>query len=154
MSTTPTPHRRGLRRPAFVAALALGTAVLTGCLSADQQTAFELVNDSRSDNGRPTLNADMKTSDKAQKWSQHMATTGVLEHTGGAGSLDPSGIDHWCAVAENVGKASSVKTVQDLFMADPPHRKNVLGTYDRVGVGVVKKGTTYWVTQIFVRTNC
>ncbi|MCU1498606.1 MAG: hypothetical protein JWM47_2559 [Acidimicrobiales bacterium] len=152
MTSTRTAHRRLARRSAFVATLALGAAALSGCLNADQQNVVKLVNHARGQKGVPAMSTDLKVSDKAQAWSQHMAKTGVLEHTGGGGALDPSGIDNWCAIGENVGRGGSLQAVHDAFMASDHHRENIEGNFKRIGTGVVKKGNTYWVTEIFVRS--
>jgi uncharacterized protein YkwD len=151
MSTDrPTARRSTVRRSALAAAAAV--VVLAGCLSADQSTVSGQINTSRKDVRLASLSADSPAMAKAQAWSEHMAKTGVLEHTGGGSKLDTKGLSNWCAVGENVGYGPSLDRVHAGFMASPPHKANILGRYDRVGTGIAKKGSTYWVTHIFLRS--
>ena len=148
-----TSTGRSPRRLARFAAVAVAAAlVLTGCLSADQQADLDLMNAARKSNRLTALNSDAAAASKAQAWSQSMARTGKLEHTGGGSKLDTSGLTKWCSVGENVGKGSSVQVIHDAFMRSSEHKANILGRYDRVGVGVYKSGKTYWVTEIFIRS--
>lgn len=148
----PNRRRRACRTGTAVAAVIAVGLLLTGCLSTDQSQDIDLVNASRKSARLGALNADYGASDKAQAWSEHMARTGVLEHTGGGSSVDPSGLTKWCSVGENVGYGSSVAQVHDAFMASPPHKAHILGSYDRIGTGVYKSGSRYWVTEIFIRS--
>lgn len=144
---------RSPRRLGTVAAAIVATALLlTGCLSADQTKDIDLVNASRKSAKLRTLTADTTASAKAQSWSVHMSRTGVLEHTGGGSKVDPSGLTNWCSVGENVGYGSSVQQVHDAFMRSAAHKAHILGNYTRIGTGVYKSGTRYWVTEIFIRS--
>lgn len=147
------PHRRAPKRSARRAAILVASAALlfTACLSADQQRDVDLVNRARTAAKLTTLTVDQAAATKAQNWSAHMASTGVLEHTGGGTKLDPSGLTNWCSIGENVGKGPSVQAVHDAFMASSTHKANILGRYQRVGTGVVHEGDLYWVTEIFLR---
>jgi uncharacterized protein YkwD len=149
-TTEATTPRRTLRRSAI--ALFAATLLLTGCLSADQTTVSGQITSSRKGARLAALNSDAPAMSKAQAWSERMAATGVLEHTGGGSKLDTTGLGNWCAIGENVGYGSSLARVHDAFLASSTHRANILGRYDRVGVGVAKKGSTYWVTHIFLRS--
>ncbi len=111
-----------------------------------------LVNQSRAANRLGALNGDVAAMKKAQAWSDRMAATGKLEHTGGGNNLDPSGVTGWCSYGENVGYGASVETVQAQFMNSTIHKNNILGRFDRVGVGVTVRGNYVWVTQIFLRS--
>jgi uncharacterized protein YkwD len=83
----------------------------------------------------------------AHRHSVQMARRGFLFHHGCLACRFPSGT--WRAVAENVGTAGSLRHVHRMMMRSSDHRQNVLGGFDDVGVGVVRKGGRYWVTQIF-----
>ena len=135
-----------------IAAVALATVALAGCLSADQTTVTDQVNGSRKDVRMSALSADSAAMSKAQAWSETMARTGKLEHSGGGSKVSTTGLTKWCAVGENVGYGPSLDRIHAAFMASAPHKANILGRYDRVGVGVAKKGSTYWVTHIFIRS--
>lgn len=146
-----TPARRGhpIRAALAIAAAAL---LLAGCLTPDQQQDLDLINAARKANGRAAVAAHFDAAKKAQAWSEHMARTGKLAHTGGGSSVDPTGITGWCALAENVGKGGSLEAVNRAFLDSSAHRANMLGRFDKVGTGVHKAGSTYWVTEIYVRS--
>ncbi|MGI8755921.1 MAG: CAP domain-containing protein [Acidimicrobiales bacterium] len=131
-----------------------GVAVvaLAGCWGSNQDQELNLVNRARSANQRAAVRGDDAAMGKAQAWTRHMARTGVLEHTGGGGRIDTSGLTGWCSAAENVSQGTNLQTVTDAFLRSPAHRANLLGNYDRAGMGVVRVGNVVWVTQIFLRS--
>lgn len=145
--TTDTTARR--RVATIVALCAL---LLAGCLSPDQQADLDLINAARKTNGKAALTAHIDAAKKAQAWSEQMARTGTLTHSGPGGTVDPKGLTGWCSLAENVGKGPSIKAIHDAFLRSSTHRANLLGRYDKVGTGVVKSGSTYWVTEIYFRS--
>ena len=156
MPTAATTTRPALRRPArrrlAVGASALAaTLALAGCLSAGQTQDMDLVNQARKANRKATVVVDDPAMTKAQGWSDHMAGTGVLEHTGGGSKLDTRGLTNWCSVAENVGVGPSVQAVHDAFLASSVHKANMLGNYQRIGTGVTTKGSRVWMTEIYLR---
>ena len=157
MLPSPTTARqrtaRRARRGTGVLAVAAAVLLLAGCISADQQTDMDNVNSARRSARLATVKADSAAAAKAQAWAQHMARTGVLEHTGGGTKLDTSGVTGWCRYGENVGKGPSLQGVHDAFMASPPHKANILGGWHRIGTGVYKSGRTYWVVEIFLRNS-
>jgi uncharacterized protein YkwD len=59
----------------------------------------------------------------------------------------------WGEVAENVGRGPSSAAVERKFMTSPPHRENILGTFDRVGVGIALSSKSVYVTQVFVKNG-
>jgi uncharacterized protein YkwD len=49
-----------------------------------------------------------------------------------------------------VGAGGSIRGLHQSFMASTAHRRNNLyRKYDRVGVGVVRRGARIWITVIF-----
>ncbi len=66
--------------------------------------------------------------------------------------LNSAGISYSRA-GENIAVTGSIARVHPLFMGSPPgHRVNILHSgYTHIGVGVVKRGVTYYVTQIFIK---
>lgn len=141
-------RRRTLVAGALVAVSAL---VLSACWSANQGKVLDQINAARKANRAAAVSGNQQAMAKAQAWSEHMARTGRLEHTGGGSKVDPSGLPKWCAVAENVGRGPSTEAVHQSFLGSPEHRTNMLGNYNRVGTGVARKGNVVWVTQIFYR---
>lgn len=118
------------------------------CMNGEQQTAFDLVNQTRSQHGRTILLEDASASDKAQAWAEHLAAKGSLSH-----SNLPSGIDAgWKALGENVGYGGSIQAVHQGYMNSPGHRSNILDAgFTHMGVGVAKKGNLVFTVQVFVR---
>lgn len=145
---TPPASTSRFRRPSRVAAViavVVASVLLTGCLNEHGERSFELANAERTARGTPALVNDFDLNARAQEWSDHMAATGRLAHSGGG---IPEGSTR---VAENVGYASSVDRIHELFMQSDQHRRNILrGDVTRVGIGaaVDAKGQV-WITQIF-----
>ncbi|MEO6627589.1 MAG: CAP domain-containing protein [Aquihabitans sp.] len=150
-NTAPRPPRHRKRLLAASAAV-IGALLLSSCWSANQGKDLGYINQYRRANNRAALNGNSALMQRAQAWAQHMANTGVLEHSGGPGRVSTSGIANWCGVAENVGYASSTLAVHQAFVASPGHRANMIGNYDRVGTGVVRVGSTVWVAEVYVRS--
>lgn len=152
-ASRPAPVRRTRSRRAVAgAAVAVCALVLSACWSDNQEKDLGYVNQSRRANGKANLNGDSDLMARAQAWSENMARTGRLEHSGGGGNINTNGIANWCGVAENVSYAGSTYDAHQSFMNSPPHRVNVLGNYDRVGTGVVRVGNTVWLTELYVRS--
>ena len=149
MSSAAVP--RSTRRALVVVAVLAAVVVLAGCLSANQTKMTDLVNSSRRSAGKSAVTANTTAAAKAQAWAEHMARTKVVEHTGGGSRVDTSGLPKWCAVGENVGKASSIDAVHAAWMASASHKANILGNFNRVGTGVVRSGNTVYAVQIFYR---
>jgi uncharacterized protein YkwD len=147
-ATTP---RRTTRRIAAGAVALVAALVLSGCWSSNQNKILTLTNDARKANGKPALAGNVQAMNKAQKWAQHMADTGVLEHSGGGAAIDPSGLPKWCAVGENVARGTSIQNDFDIWMASRVHKGNILGAYTHIGTGVVRKDGVVWAVQIFYR---
>src|SRR5690606_24232308 len=99
----------------------------------------------------------------SRDWSEQQASAGRISHTGFPqargqlyvatfGTTDPVSIR-----AENVAYSSSrstdAKAIAAMFVnmwaGSSGHRRNMLGPYSLLGIGVVKKGNTFYATQIF-----
>jgi uncharacterized protein YkwD len=91
----------------------------------------------------------MKLSDRlsevARKHSNRMAGQGELFHSNLERLLGP-GIH---AVGENVGYGGSLDDLLKAFLASPPHAENLLGDYQKTGVGIVRADGQIWITQVF-----
>ncbi len=149
----PRPTASRARRALAVVAGAAALAVaLTGCLSADQTQDMTLVNQARRANKVGQVTAHTAAMAKAQAWSDHMARTGVLEHTGGGTSVNPRPLTGWCKYGENVGRGPSVAAVHQAFLNSPPHKANMLGPYNVMGTGATWANGSVWVTEIYLQT--
>ena len=149
-ATAPRGRRPRLALTTFATLGAI--VVLSGCLSANQTKMIDLVNSSRGSARVATVSGNEQTAGKAQAWAARMARTGVVEHTGGGSRIDTSGIPKWCSVGENVGMAPSIADLHAAWMRSSAHKSNILSTkFNRVGTGVVRKGSYVYGIQIFYR---
>lgn len=108
----------------------------------------ELVNAERSGAGLAPLTVELQLTRIARDWSGTMGERGGISHRPRlAGQIDGD----WRRIGENVGVGPELRRIHDAFMASPSHRDNVLGDFDRVGVGVVRHDDRLWVTVNFLR---
>lgn len=108
---------------------------------------LEMLNQSRAENGLPPYQLNDQLTTLARNHAQDMVNRGYFGHVTPEGwrlkdrlagmgiNLDRAGENY----QYNVQSAErTVRTAFDWFMADPPHRKNMLhASYTRVGVGVI-----------------
>jgi len=112
---------------------------------------YGLVNEARAAHGLGPLQYDPALSAAAADWAAVMAGTGVLAHDPDlVANIDAAVGPDWTYYGGNVGMGGDVAGLHAAFMASGTHAANVLGPYDRVGVGVVWSGSTMWVNFIFL----
>jgi hypothetical protein len=142
--------------------------------AADPATAeadfLAATNQARAQAGLPGLTRDAGLDGMARQWSNHMAA--VFAANGGL-TVDPaapndcnrSALCHnpnlgpgltavdsnWTKGGENIGVGGDVGSIQNAFLNSPGHYANIVGQYDRVGVGVVNAGDRMWVTLDFMQ---
>lgn len=104
-------------------------------------------NAARAANGKAPLQVFWDLTDDARAHSKKMANRGELFHNTNLGSVTP----HWQALGENVGVGPSVDLLFDAFMESSGHRKNILGNFNYIGVGVkTDDQDRIWVTMVFM----
>jgi uncharacterized protein YkwD len=156
------------RRSAALVGLTLAVVLLSACLTADESTAVNLVNQDRAANGGvKALVVNDAALTKAQGWAKHLATasggvcsSATLSHSNLAEGA-PAG---WKRLGENVAcrtvtgsVANAVAPLQAQLMASSGHRANILDSrFTHVGIGIaaVSTGTNRWVvfeTQFFAQ---
>jgi hypothetical protein len=114
---------------------------------------LSLLNGDRASNGLPPLTITTAFSDIAEGWSLQMASTSVLSHNPNLVAQVAAVVPDWQALGENVGFGPDPITLQNAFMASPPHRANILNPgYNYVGIGAVTVNGRIWVTFDFVRS--
>lgn len=124
-------------------------------LTANEQQMAKLINQARSKAGLSPLVVDSTLSGLARIKAQDMASNGYLNHyspTYGSltDMLKAAGVSYYSA-AENLAKAPSVNTAVNALLGSRTHRGNLLSDdFDRVGVGVITKGYSKIVVQIFI----
>ena len=120
---------------------------------------LRLVNQERAQRGLPELAVEERLRQAAREHSRVMAAGEQLRHqvTGEADvseRLAATGL-RFSAAAENIGRVDAddgAPAAHRALMDSPKHRANILSEkYNRVGLGVVRRGERLWVTQDFAR---
>ena len=133
---------------ASLAAFLAPSAVVDAASTAENKMR-QLINQERTQRGRKALAMNDALVGIARRHSKEMAADGRIYHNPNLGTaLRFSNASAW---GENVGYGASVPHLHSLFMNSAPHRKNILnGSFDRVGVGIVVRDDTLYVTVVFV----
>jgi len=131
----------------------IGSGVAHAVPGSDELDFFNRTNAARAQNGLAPLQWDEAAANVARGWSSQMAASQTLSHNGSlSDDITNTVTGDWTRIGENVGYGPSVGSLQNAFMNSPGHRANVLGDYNRVGIGVVRDGSgTIWVTLDFVK---
>jgi len=132
-----------------VVALVVMTDGLALPAQAGTEGAFlSKINASRSAAGLAPVSVNSDLVPDARTHSAQMMAAGDIYHTSPLSAV-ASG---WEALAENVGAGPSVDSLHAAFMASSGHRRNILGDYNYVGIGVSQSESgQLWVTVIFMR---
>lgn len=134
----------------IVLALLVSMALVAETAHAEAGAATErttnFINDARGANGLSGLARSWDLDAVARQHSARMAGAGGIFHNGSLAAEVPN---HWAALAENVGVGPSEDAVHNGFMNSPGHRANILGGYDKVGIGVVESGGLAFITEVF-----
>lgn len=137
------------RLAAAVGALGLVVTVAACRPSADERSLVDLLNGYRAEHGLRAVRVDDGVQERAQAWAYVLSFTGDVEHSDVG--WWPGG---WSARGENVAlgpEGVSMMAVARALESSPSHRANLLGRWDRVGVGVVRAGGLVYVVQEFER---
>lgn len=129
----------------------------TASLSAQEQTAGNLLNSDRARYGLSPLVIDPELCRIARIKSEDMRDNQYFAHTsptyGDVRSMLRQFGYSFTAAGENIAHHATVEKSQAAFLSSPGHRRNIMSTaYAKVGVGVAldKNGHVY-LTQIFCR---
>ena len=145
------------RRFLSVLIFAVSTTLSVAAQQFDDQAEQQLVqmlNLERARAGLPSLKVDDRLTQAARAHSVLMARAKQLSHQ----FPDEPPLSKRLAAtnlrfnqdAENVAYDYSVQAVHEGLMQSPPHRANILSPkYNTVGIGVVRSGDVFWVTQDF-----
>ncbi len=149
-------HRLRIASLAFVLSAAALAATAGSVLAwspssfstADEQLLFSLTNQDRASAGLNALVNDSYLHKEAEWRAQDMGVRDYFSH-----EIPPSNnmvftymqADGYCfkVAGENIGLSSygddvATAEIETAFMASPPHRANILGTWVRMGVGAYK----------------
>ncbi len=124
------------------------TAAPAGAVSSEEGRFISKINQERSSRGIHSLATYNDLVTVARRHSQRMADKGTIWHNDNLGRE----VSGWTVIGENVGMGGTVNDLHQAFMNSPGHRANILDReYNQVGVGVVIKSGTIYVTAVFVQ---
>jgi len=113
-----------------------------------ERRATRLMNRERVERDIGSLRLRPKLTRLARKHSRTMAAAGTIFHSDLGETV--SGLS-WSIAGENVGMGPTIKGLHRAFMKSPGHRANVLERrYKRVGVGVIQRDGTIYITILFL----
>ncbi|HSL82615.1 MAG TPA: CAP domain-containing protein [Thermoanaerobaculia bacterium] len=125
-----------------------------------ESRSFQLLNQTRAEEGVPQLVHDPVLAQIARAYSADMRDRGFFSHVDPEGNgfvdrLRAGGVT-FTRAAENLAMISNAGDpagfAHQRFLQNPDHRANILdGRLTHAGVGVARRGSTYWITQLFVR---
>lgn len=120
-----------------------------------------LANQERTERGKPVLRTVTGLRNISTNWSRAMARRQTLSHNPRrVRQVDSEVTTRWRNLGENVGYAGApgetnrqlARRVHRALMKSPGHRANILGDYNRIGVGTrIDAQGTLWVTQVFMK---
>ncbi|MCQ6551796.1 CAP domain-containing protein [Streptomyces sp. C10-9-1] len=114
-----------------------------------------LVNKERAAAGCGPVASDPQLTRAADDYSDVMAASGVMSHTGPDGSTMTSRVEAagyaWSTLGENIARGQGdAEAVMDAWMNSPGHRANILNcSFTELGVGVHMGDGGPWWTQNF-----
>ncbi|MFF7212666.1 CAP domain-containing protein [Streptomyces sp. NPDC008238] len=114
-----------------------------------------LVNVERASAGCRPVALESRLTDAAQDYTDVMARSGVLSHTGPDGSTMAGRVDAagypWSRLGENIAVGQqTAAAVMDAWMHSEGHRANILNCdFEQIGVGVNTSSNGPWWTQDF-----
>jgi len=148
----PRPGRSKARSKALLKVGAIvfaGALVASSCVSSEQTTVFNQVNNSRSSRDVRTTGANQWLSNFAQNWAEFMAVNCTLGHSRNYATANPY---RWRGLAENVGRGTSLTSMHNAFMNSASHKANILNpNFNYTGTGVAKGCGYYWVVHEFMQ---
>lgn len=138
-----------------------GTAARTSRATGDstpsgpEAQVLALVNKERAAAGCGPVTANDRLTQAADDYSDVMADSGVMSHTGPDGSTMTSRVEAagyaWSNLGENIAQGQpDAASVMDAWMNSPGHRANILNcSFEELGVGVHLGDGGPWWTQNF-----
>jgi uncharacterized protein YkwD len=144
--------------------LLLASAFGSDFESSIEQKMFAMVNRERANAGVSELKWSDKLKQSARKHTEKLAEHRMLSHQFSdepnvQARMAATGF-HFSASAENVASTSgrsiadAAEEMHQGLMSSPGHRANILNPkYTAVGIGVVRKGNSYYATQNFARAT-
>lgn len=133
-----------------------GSGGSSGSASGDSESAvLALVNKERAAAGCGPLTANARLGAAARAYSDTMARSGVMSHTGPDGSTMTTRVEAagyaWSRLGENIARGQAdADAVMSAWMNSPGHKANILNcAFREIGIGVHKGDGGPWWTQNF-----
>jgi uncharacterized protein YkwD len=153
---TPPEGRRARRWRIFAPLVAVVGLALAGAACAPPSSSaggiagdvLNAMNQDRAAAGLGPLAWDPQLAGDAQNHAGQIAASGTLWH-----SNLSAWINGWSSLGENLLEAPAGTNgyqAEDLWMASGPHRANILGGFNYVGIGMVTDGAgREWMVAVF-----
>ncbi len=110
---------------------------------------FNALNATRQGQGLAPLVWNGSLAAYARNWSAQMGASQSLVHSPYLAEETGAAVAGWSNAGENIGYGGSTGSLHDAFWNSIPHRNNMLGGFNQVGIGVVVVNGTIWVTFRF-----
>jgi hypothetical protein len=140
----------------FVAVLGLVASMLalsapaasaySGSAASAESEFLARLNATRAGAGLHSLVLNPTLSNYARLWSARLSADGYLHHDPNLAAETGAVVRNWTRAGENIGTGPDVLALHNAFYNSAPHRANMLGAYNQVGIGVVVNNGTIWVT--------
>ena len=127
-----------------------------------ERRAVQQINVVRGEHMRGPLRTDAELARLAREYSCALLHRGALSHTDPDGKTVSDRVrsvgKKVLAVGENLARSTGpgdpLGAAIDAWMQSPAHRENILRPdFTDTGVGVCRDGTTYYFTQVFLRSG-
>lgn len=137
---------------ACVAAVGLARPAAAG-IEDDEARLFELHNQARAEQGLAALAYDSAAVAVARGWAQELASSANLRHNPDlVAAVEAHVTTEWTRIGENVGYAGGPDDVFRAYMNSSGHRANILGDFNRVGIGAARSNDGHlWTTIVFIK---
>lgn len=151
----PTKAAKPSRTPAATTGGGSGGSGGSSGESGAESAVLALVNEERAAAGCRALTANAKLSAAARAYSDTMARSGVMSHTGPDGSTMTSRVEAagygWSRLGENIARGQAdAAAVMNAWMNSPGHKANILNCdFREIGIGFHKGDDGPWWTQNF-----
>ncbi|MFE0626001.1 CAP domain-containing protein [Streptomyces sp. NPDC058864] len=148
-----TPTRTVVPSPAKTTVAAQPTR--SGADDSVVEEIVRLVNEERASAGCRPVTLEDRLTEAAQDYTDVMARSGELSHTGPDGSTMAGRVEaagyQWSALGENIAVGQrTAAAVMDAWMHSEGHRANILNcNFEQIGVGVNTSSNGPWWTQDF-----
>lgn len=128
-----------------------GTTAVAAASPSDEAQFVSMINQSRGAAGLAPLTVHNDLVAGARAHTAAMVPTGTIFHSTSAQLSSVT--TGWSVLGENVGKGPNTSVLHQAFMNSPSHKANILGDFDRVGVGVAYDGENrMFVTVMFMKS--